>query len=256
MLKNKLFQLVVCAVLLLNLYSCSNESKGNDNVKKIIISSDVAAGLVNGGGSGPSDTDDSYAIELISSYVDADVLAVVVVRGNNIQPAEVFAANQTFIETPGVWNGPIYGGGVIPLAVPQDVIWTGGVSGDESLPQLCINEGVLQIATSLQNSEDKVTVLAIGPLTDIACLVINFPQLLDKIKELVFLGGRAPDQVLSYPFAPDVVFTDYNIAQDLRATRVVLEQSDIPITFINFSVLLSSMPYAHLYLPSGFSLSL
>ena len=36
----------------------------------------------------------------MSSYVDADVLAIVIVRGNNIQPAEVFAAEQTFIETP------------------------------------------------------------------------------------------------------------------------------------------------------------
>lgn len=50
---------IICAVLLLNLYSCSNSSKVQDNVKKIIISSDVAAGLVNGSGSDPSDTDHS-----------------------------------------------------------------------------------------------------------------------------------------------------------------------------------------------------
>ena len=49
--------------------SCSNSSNGQDNKTKIIISSDVAAGLVNGKSGGPSDTDDSYAVELMSSYI-------------------------------------------------------------------------------------------------------------------------------------------------------------------------------------------
>lgn len=227
--------------LIVLLHSCSNNSNSQDNVKKIIISSDVAAGLVNGGGSGPSDTDDSYAVELMSSYVDADVLAVVVVRGNNIQPAEVFAANQTFIETPGVWNGPVFGGGIIPLSVPEDVIWTGGIDGDESIPQLCINDGVKEIVSLLAESEEQITILALGPLTDIACIVLNFPEVLDKIEEIVFLGGRAPNELLAYDFAPDVVFTDFNVAQDLRASQVVLEQSTIPFTFINFSISSSTL---------------
>lgn len=241
MLKNKILSLLLILPLLLVLSSCSNNSNGQDNVKKIIISTDVAAGLVNGGGAGPSDTDDSYAVELMSSYVDADVLAIVIVRGNNIQPAEVFAANQTFIETPGVWNGPVFGGGIIPLSVPEDVIWTGSINGDESLPQLCINDGVLEIVSLLGESEDQITILALGPLTDIACLVLNFPEVLDKIEEIVYLAGRSPDQLLAYDFAPDVVFTDFNIAQDLRATQVVLEQSDIPFTFINFSISSSTL---------------
>lgn len=241
MYKNRMLSLVLIIPLLLAIYSCSNNSNGQDNVKKIIISTDVAAGLVNGGGAGPSDTDDSYAVELMSSYVDADVLAIVIVRGNNIQPAEVFAAEQTFIETPGVWNGPVFGGGIIPLSVPEDVIWTGGINGDESLPQLCVNDGVLEIVGLLADSEDLITILALGPLTDIACLVLNFPEVLDKIEEIVYLAGRAPDQVLSYSFAPDVIFTDFNIAQDLRATQVVLEQSNVPFTFINFSISSSTL---------------
>ena len=59
MLSTRCFKVLLCAVLLLNIYSCSTDSKGNDNVKKITISSDVATGLVNGSGSGPSDTHDS-----------------------------------------------------------------------------------------------------------------------------------------------------------------------------------------------------
>lgn len=222
-------------------YSCSNNSNSQDNTKKIIISSDVAAGLVNGTSSSPSDTDDSYAIELMTSYVDADVLAVVTVHGNNIEPATFFAAGQTFIGTPGVWNGPIFRGSQIPLPVPEDIIWTGGLFGSENVPEICINDGVMEIVSLLQNSEERITILALGPLTDIACIVINFPEVLDKIEEIVFLGGRAPNEVLAYDFAPDVVFTDFNVAQDLRASQVVLEQSNIPFTFINFSISSSTL---------------
>ncbi|MEM7009219.1 MAG: nucleoside hydrolase [Thermodesulfobacteriota bacterium] len=235
------FLLILIIPLFVLAYSCSNNSNSQDNTKKIIISSDVGAGLVNGTSSSPSDTDDSYAIELMTSYVDAEVLAVVTVHGNNIEPATFFAANQTFLDTPGVWNGPISRGSQIPLALPDDIIWTGGINGDESEPQLCINVGVQAMADLLEESEDLVTILALGPLTDIACLVLNFPDVLDKIEEIVFLGGRAPDQLLAYDFAPDVIFTDFNVAQDNRAAQVVLEQSTIPFTFINFSISSSSL---------------
>lgn len=232
---------VLILPLLLTLYSCSNDSKGNDIVKKIIISSDVAAGLVNGLSGDPSDTDDSYAIELMTTYVDAEVLAVVSVKGNNIGPATFFAAHETFVETPGLWNGPVFEGAQLPLAIPEDVIWTGGINGDESLPQLCINEGVEEIASLLQESDELITILALGPLTDIACVVLNFPEVLSKIEEIVYLAGRAPNEVLAYDFAPGVIFTDFNISQDYRATKVVLEQSEIPVTFINFSISSSTL---------------
>lgn len=200
-------------VLSLNLFSCSNSSNGQDDTKKIIISSDVAAGLINGISETPSDTDDSFAIELITTYVDAEVLAVVRVKGNNIGPATFFAAQETFVNTPGFWNGPVFEGALLPLSVPEDVIWIGGTGGDESLPQLCINNGVLEIVDLLQDSEEKLTILVLGPLTDIVCVVLNFPQVLYKIEEIIFLAGRAPNQVLAYSFAPDVVFTDFNVAQ-------------------------------------------
>lgn len=237
----RFFVTVLIIPFLLNLYSCSNNSNGQDNKRKIIISSDVAAGLVNGASDSPSDTDDSYAIELISTYIDAEVLAVLTIHGNNIERGNFFTATETFLLTPGVWNGPVLRGSEVPLAVPKDIIWTGGINQDINLPELCITGGVLEMVALLQDSEDSITILALGPLTDVACIVLNFPDVLDKIEEIVFLGGRAPDEVLAYDFAPDVIFTDFNLSQDYRAAEVVLEQSDIPITFINFSISSSTL---------------
>ena len=227
--------------LLLTANSCSNESMGQEDVKKrVFISTDMAAGLVGGWRSGPPDTDDSWAVELISTYAGGVVEGAAVVRGNDLQSAELYVAKRTFIETPGFWNGPIFAGGVEALPAPDPVMWTGDAGSPVTLTGLCMNEGVLALADLLARSKEPVTILAIGPLTDIACLVQNFPDVLHNIKEVVFLGGRAPNQVLKYPFS-DVVFTDFNIAQDLRATQIILESSDIPVTFITFSLSSSAL---------------
>jgi len=231
---------VLMVPFLFALYSCPNNSKGNDIKKRVIASKDIAAGLDGGFRAGAADTDDSYAVELISSYIDTIMLGAIVVKGNDLQPAELVAANRTFINTPGFWNGPIFAGGEIALATPDDVLWTGGTGGDETLLDICVNEGVLELAEILAETEDPITIMAIGPLTDIACLVQNFPDNLDMIEELVFLGGRAPDQVLKYSFS-DVVFTDFNVAQDVRAANIVFEESDIPITLITFSLSSSTL---------------
>lgn len=241
MYKSRFLPSLLVLSLLMMLNSCTSESRGQEDVKKrVFISTDMAAGLVGGWRAGPPDTDDSWAVELISTYEGAVVEGAAVVRGNDLQPAELYAAKRTFIETPGYWNGPILAGGVEPLPAPDPVMWTGDAGSPLTLSELCVNEGVLALADLLTRSKDPVTILAIGPLTDIACLVLNFPDALHNIKEVVFLGGRAPNQVLKYPFS-DVVFTDFNIAQDLRATQIILEASDIPVTFITFSLSSSAL---------------
>jgi len=48
---------------LFTLYSCSNNSKGNDIKKRVIASTDIAAGLDGGFRAGAADTDDSYAVD-------------------------------------------------------------------------------------------------------------------------------------------------------------------------------------------------
>lgn len=241
MSKFKFNDIIIVTVLpvLLLLSSCDGNSTGVVQ-KRVFISADIASGLVGGWRSGPADTDDAFAVELMSTYSGASVLGVAVVRGNDLQPAELFAADKIFVSTSGVWNGPIYAGGFEALPTPDSIEWTGGDGGDENLDELCINEGVTELANLLETSPVQVTILAIGPLTDIACLVLNFSNVLSNISEIVFLGGRAPDEILKYSFS-DVVFTDFNIAQDLRAAQIVLNNSTIPVTFIMFSLSSSTL---------------
>lgn len=43
--------------------------------------------------------------------------------------------------------------------------------------------------TALLNSEEPVTIIAIGPLTNIAILLSTYPEVTKHIKEIVLMGG-------------------------------------------------------------------
>ena len=57
---------------------------------------------------------------------------------------------------------------------------------------ICSNSAVEAMATKLRGMSNPgtATLLAIGPLTDVACLIETYPELIVKIKEVVYLGGR------------------------------------------------------------------
>ncbi len=46
------------------------------------------------------------------------------------------------------------------------------------------------IYNKLKEAKKKVTIIAIGPLTNIAHLIINHPDCVDYIEKLVFMGGK------------------------------------------------------------------
>ena len=59
-------------------------------------------------------------------------------------------------------------------------------------PRICSNDAVKAIAGKLDQlpEPETATILAIGALTDVACLVDAYPEVVSKIREVVYLGGR------------------------------------------------------------------
>lgn len=74
---------------------------------------------------------------------------------------------------------------------------------------------------AIQASPEKMTLMGIGPLTDLALLFKQYPEDLEKIKEVVIMGGNIGHGNHS-PLA------EYNIAGDPEAAQVVF-QSGIKI---------------------------
>ena len=76
-----------------------------------------------------------------------------------------------------------------------------------------------------------MTVLAIGPLTDLACLALNHPDTVGNIGRVVALVGSAPQSPMTFD---GTTMRDFNFLMDPRAEQVILEQTDIPFTAITF----------------------
>ena len=93
-----------------------------------------------------------------------------------------------------------------------------------------------------------VTLLATGPLTDVACLIESYPEVLDgdKITEVVALMGRAEGASLKLSVADDVKVTDFNFLRDKEAAKIVLGQDKVPVRLLTFPVSSS------LYIPFDF----
>lgn len=65
---------------------------------------------------------------------------------------------------------------------------------------------------------EKTTILALGPLTNVALLLKMYPECLDKIDELVWMGGAFGRGNVS-------IYTEFNSGFDPEATKIVMTSS-------------------------------
>ncbi len=201
-------------------------SHGEPRRVRVIISTDIATGLQGGWRGGINDIDDGLAVAMALSDPALDVRGIVPTFGNNDLGPEMVVAERLVHDLLGS-SVPIYPGAAVPLSDPQ-VAWFDGTAVTES----CVNDGVRFMASELRRG--PVTVLALGPLTDVACLVQNFPREANNIAEVVSIMRRAPGQ--SFAIGPISGLTDFNLARDPRAAQIVLEESAVPLTFLTFAL--------------------
>jgi pyrimidine-specific ribonucleoside hydrolase len=79
--------------------------------------------------------------------------------------------------------------------------------------------------------KQKVTYLALGPLTNLATLLRLHPELAPRIERVIFVGGQAPGTSLAFGPNRSLRIHDANVFKDSAAARVVL-RSNIPLTLV------------------------
>jgi len=92
------------------------------------------------------------------------------------------------------------------------------------------NDATRALASALE--KEKLTVLALGPVTNIATVLQNHPHLASQIEEIVFCIGRTP----GLEFRPGLgnhPVGDYNFEKDSASMKVVLD-TNIPLVFSGF----------------------
>ena len=80
----------------------------------------------------------------------------------------------------------------------------------------------------LSHSSVPITIIATGPLTNLATLIINHPEIKTKIKQICFMGGSlSKGNITSH--------AEFNVYCDPEACQIVL-QSHIPLVMIPLDV--------------------
>lgn len=85
----------------------------------------------------------------------------------------------------------------------------------------------------LEESEEKITLVPIGPLTNIAVLLLMYPQVKSKIERIVLMGGSLSKGNMNGP-------AEFNIWADPHAAKIVFE-SDVHIVMIGLDVTLKAL---------------
>jgi len=180
--------------------------------------------------------DDAIAILLALASPELQVDAVVAVAGN--MPLAITEANARAIcEFGGRPDIPVYAGCARPITRPP--ITAEYFHGETGLGTLVLpspamalrpQHGVDATIDLIRVAPAKsVTWCALGPLTNVAMAVIKAPDVVERVGELVLMGGASRALGNTTPAA------EFNIHADPHAARVVFE-SGLPITMIPLDV--------------------
>jgi inosine-uridine nucleoside N-ribohydrolase len=108
-----------------------------------------------------------------------------------------------------------------------------GMNMPEHPNPIITNSAVELIKEILESSNEKITILATGPLTNIAEFVQKHSNLIKKIEKIVIMGGAVNVAGNIQDIDPDSTNTvaEWNIYADPKAAQIVFGSS-IPITLV------------------------
>ena len=181
----------------------------------IWIDADPACGL-----GMTDDVDDCWALVAAIRSSDLRVLGVSTVFGN-VSVEEATVTTQTLFHAITMYEPS--------LTVPE--VHQGAKR--RITPGVDIPLAVTELETAL--TQRSMTILALGPLTNVAIVLTHRPDLIPRIKAIVAVAGQRPGQVFRVGSNPILHFHDLNVAKDPDSFDIVL-RSGVPIHLIPFEL--------------------
>ncbi|MBQ9037171.1 MAG: nucleoside hydrolase [Erysipelotrichaceae bacterium] len=173
--------------------------------------------------------DDAIALMVASKHPQIDLLGVTVVAGNQV--LEKTLPNTLSVCQHLNINVPVYGGMSKPMVRDQivagDIHGKSGLDGPVFEPLVRKPEekhAVNFIIDTLMNSEGDISLVPVGPLTNIAMALRFEPRIASKIKQIVLMGG-------AIGLGNATPAAEFNILADPEAAHVVLT-SGVPIVMM------------------------
>lgn len=192
-------------------------------MKKVIIDCDTGI-------------DDSLALMLALSSKEIDILGITVVSGN----IEVHAATEnTFqvLKLMGQTDIPVYKGESVPLV--REYHDATDTHGNDGLGEIFYPRTGLQakdghavdfILETINKYPGEITLVALGPMTNIAKAIRKDKDTMSKVKEFIFMGGAADFHGNCSPVA------EYNFWVDPEAADEVMKSGFIKGTMVGLDV--------------------
>ena len=178
-------------------------------------------------------SDDACAIMLAYLHKDIDLIAVCTVKGN--QPIEYTTENTLRIRDLLNADFPVYrgcsGSLVRNIIYPRLAPTPNADAYDEQGNKVHIHQELFDLPASegkveelnapnfyvdyLTKTQEKVTLVAVGPLTNLAVALVMEPKIAEKIEEIVIMGG-------GWNITNATLAAEFNIYDDPEAAQRVL----------------------------------
>lgn len=179
--------------------------------------------------------DDAASILWALASDKFDVKAITVTNGNVGVKWCSINARRT-LEVCGRQDIPVYRGAYRPLARPSiEASWIHGKDGfgDLGFPMPVTEEGKGYAAAEMvriaKESEEPITLLVLGPMTNVAMAILLDAEFESHVKEIIFMGGTFRVSGNQAPRA------SYNVMVDPEAAKVVYNSS-IPVVQVGLDV--------------------
>jgi purine nucleosidase len=172
--------------------------------KKVLFDTDIG-----------SDIDDAIALTYLLAQPQCELLGVTTASGEPVKRAEMASAICRAAGRPGV---PIFPGAPLPLVgaqhqplVPQHAA-LGNWSHETRFPE---GEAIEFMRRTIRAHPGEITLLAVGPMTNIALLFRTDPEIPRLLKEVVLMCGKFTSRKISWGEM------EWNATCDPEATAIV-----------------------------------
>lgn len=187
-----------------SLTAAASSSPASAGKKKILFDTDIG-----------SDIDDAVALAYLLAQPRCELLGITTVTGEPFKRAEMASA---LCRAAGRSEIPIFPGAETPLVVEQQQprapqhAALGAWPHATNFPR---GEAVEFLRRTIRAHPGEITLLAVGPLTNIALLFRTDPEILRLLKELVLMCGKFGPEPKSWGD------TEWNAKLDPEATSIV-----------------------------------
>ena len=174
--------------------------------------------------------DDAIALFMAMADPDLEIVGITAVNGNvTVDKAELNARRVCDF----AWHTdiPVYKGCDRPLKRPTfNAEWVHGSDGlaglDFGTPSYKGEEENAVdfiIKTLMKSPEREVSIIAIGPLTNIATVFLKEPKTISRIRELIIMGGAFCEDG---PRGNSTPYAEFNMLADPHAAQIVFDLAE------------------------------